>query len=447
MSAAGSARRAAVTLVRPAEASSVRRGGGELDPAGQQQARSGGAPARRVRARRIPHRESGKILTRARTLDRLREHATQHGAVRAVWLIENDLAAYRGVIAHFGGMAAARRAAKVTEPNRPRQWSALRVINELRQVHRAGRVRMTTNALKTAGYEPLVAAMRKYIGSIVRARRLARIPEPGTRPTDVFERWDEDRVVGEIRDRHRNGEPLAARKVPAKLYVAARFHCGSWQAALEMAGLDHDQIREKRRPWTRDEVLLFVKRAARKRAQNRNGPTMHALVAPVQLQMLGFFGSLAGALRAADVDPATVMTFLPRERRSKEAMVAELRAAVARQPGVKSKTFFKTRLGADAVARFGSVAAAIDAIGEEHWTARRQLPMLSAAEVIGRLRARHRQGHAMALNATVREDGRLANAAIKRFGTWRRAMEAAGLGALVGFRQPRPRSGSNLGAR
>jgi len=175
-------------------------------------------------------------------------------------------------------MPGARRAANVARPpSGIRRWSALAVINELRRIQRAGRVRMTFRGLEDAGHSALAGAIQLHIGSIARARSLARIPEPGTLPTDVFERWDEDRVIAEIRDRHRDGESLASSKVPTKLYLAAKRHCGGWPAALEIAGLDYDEIRLSRRPWTREDVLARIKRAAHELAHNRNAPAIDSL--------------------------------------------------------------------------------------------------------------------------------------------------------------------------
>lgn len=130
---------------------------------------------------------------------------------------------------------------------------------------------MTWRGLIDAGYRDLAGAISLYVGSIRRARRLARIPEPGTLPTDVFERWDEDRVIGEIRDRHRNGKPLSAAKVPNKLYLAANRHCGGWQAAIEMAGLDYDYVRLSHRPG-RERTCLPGSSARR--------TSVHAIVTP-----------------------------------------------------------------------------------------------------------------------------------------------------------------------
>lgn len=387
------------------------------------------------------------MLTHAQTLDRLLAHIEERGVVTTAWLTRHDPAVYRGVLAHFGSIVAARRVLGASRPSR-RAWSEARVINQLRQLHRGGRVRITTSGLRAAGHYMLISAIYRLIGSIGRARRLARIPKPGTQLPDVCEPWDEDRVVAEIRERLRSGLPLGASKVPSKLYAAARRHCGSWEAAVELADLDYDDVRLNHRPWMPDDVLAWVERAVRKHLRNPDGPTMTVLVAPIGRPMREFFGSLEGALRAASVDPALVVHRRRRERRSEAELVAELRAEVKKRSVPRSTDFFRTRLGREAIVRFGSWRAVIDRIGPDVWTARRNWPLPSADEVIAGLRARHRRRRVMLLNPTFDEEPRLAEAATKHFGSWRRAMEAAGFAALVGRRRPQLAGGRDdvLGA-
>lgn len=369
----------------------------------------------------------------------------ERGSVTTAELTKHDPVAYRGVLAHFGSIAAARHALGATLPSR-RAWSESRVINELRQLHRGGRVRITTSALRAMGHYMLIAAIYRFVGSIGRARRLARIPKPGSKLVEIRERWDEDRVISEIRARRRAGAPLGASKVPSKLYAAARLHCGSWQAAIELADLNYDHVRLNHRPWTRDDILAWIKHAARKHIRNPGGPTMTALVAPIGRPMREFFGNLEGALRAANLDPALVMQRRRRGRRSEAALLEELRAELTKRSNIKSTDFFSTRLGREAVARFGSWRAVIDRIGADVWTARRNWPLPSREELIAGLQARHRRKGIMALTPTLAEEPRLVEAARKHFGSWRRAMEAAGFGELVGRRRPQ-HDGGRDGAR
>jgi hypothetical protein len=74
-------------------------------------------------------------------------------------------------------MANARRAAGLPQPALNRRWSADRVVEELRRRANAG-LATTERALRKAGRIDLIGAIQRYFGSIVRARRVARIPGP-----------------------------------------------------------------------------------------------------------------------------------------------------------------------------------------------------------------------------------------------------------------------------
>jgi hypothetical protein len=105
-------------------------------------------------------------------------------------------------------------------------------------------------------------------------------------------------------------------------------------------------------------------------------------------------------------------------------------------PKVSSREFFTyTRLGREAVRRFGGIRAAIEQIGDV-WAGRRSWPRLSADEVIARIQERHRAGRTLLGEPTRLEDPSLHSSAAKRFGSWGSAMRAAGLGALVGRSYP-----------
>jgi hypothetical protein len=340
---------------------------------------------------------------------------------------------YRGALAHFGGIANARTHAGVA-PRSFAFWSQERVIDELRRIHLRGRVRITNSALSAAGYQGLLSAIYVRIGSVPRARRLARIPDPGYRPPDAIHRWDEDRVIGEIRTRYRRKQSLAPTKVPLTLRAAADRYCGNWRAAIEMAGFDYESIRLHRPAWTREELIAQVRAAVKARARRTDAPSLSKLVVSYHRAIQRLFGGLRGALLAAGIDPASVQKRAPSEWSSNDALIDALRAHVARTPPPTSGQLFRSRLGRQAVFRFGSREAVIRKIGVGRWSPQRARPVPTADEVVRWLQARHRAGHHMSSEAANGDAPRFVRACYKRFGSWRAAMQAAGLGELIGGR-------------
>jgi len=308
------------------------------------------------------------------------------------------------------------------------------VINELRRIQRRERVRITSHALSAAGYQGLLSAIYVIIGSVPRARRLAGIPDPGYHPPDTIHRWDEDSVISEIRARYRRKQSLASAKVPLTLREAAGRYCGGWRAAIEMAGFDYESIRLHRRAWTREELIALVRDTVKSREGRTDALSLSKLVESSHRAIRRLFGGLRGALLAAGIDPAIGRKRASSEWSSNAALVAALRAYVARNPPPTSGQLFKSRLGRQAVFRFGSREAVIRNIGVSRWSPRRTRPVPSADEVVRWLQERHRSGHHMSCDATKREEPRLVYACFRRFGAWRAAMHAAGLGELIGGR-------------
>jgi hypothetical protein len=376
---------------------------------------------------------SPAALTKQQVARRLRAHAAAGQVVTAKWLQDHDPMTYRGALARFGGIASARTHAGVA-PRNFAFWSQERLIDELRRIQLRGRVRITNYALRAAGYHGLVSAIYVRIGSLPRARRLAGIPDPGYRSPDAIHRWDEDSVIGEIRARHRRKQSLAPTKVPLTLRDAANRYCGNWQAAIELAGFDYESIRLHRRAWTREELIAKVRAAVKSRARRTDAPSLSKLVVSSHRAFQRLFGGLRGALLAAGIDPASTQKRIPSEWSSNDALIDALRAYVARTPPPTSGQLFRSRLGRQAVFRFGSRDAVIRKIGVGRWSPQRVRPVPAADEVVRWLQARHRAGHHMSRDAANSDAPRLVHACRKRFGSWRAAMQAAGLGELIGGR-------------
>jgi len=163
-------------------------------------------------------------------------------------------ALYRDILAHFGSVAEARRAAGLSASVPPRRrWTHESVLEELRRLHGLG-LEVKDQDLKDAGHSGVVAAARIIHGSLVRARDLAGIAAPRRSPRDR-QPWDAERVVEDIRILHASGESVASSKVPSTLRLAARRYHGTWEAAIQAAGLSYDDVR-LHAPSEPDDVLL-----------------------------------------------------------------------------------------------------------------------------------------------------------------------------------------------
>jgi hypothetical protein len=108
----------------------------------------------------------------------------------------------------------------------------------------------------------LLRAATRYFGSWKGAIEYAGLDYARIRRYRI---WTRERIVEQIRKYHREGKDLSWRHVSlildpplaAAAIRANRF--GSWQAALEAAGLDYDEIR-RHRSWDADQVKEELRR-------------------------------------------------------------------------------------------------------------------------------------------------------------------------------------------
>jgi len=216
---------------------------------------------------------------------------------------------------------------------------------------------MTANDLVANGYTGLLSAVRKYVGSLVRARRLARMPPPGRLEPDSIEHWDEQRIVDDILARHRRDEPLSYKQVPTKLADAAVYYFGTWRDAVEAAGVDYSHVRRTNPPWSRDRIIAALRAGA---ATKRRGVTEDGPVQPaVWLAARRAFGSVRAALDAANVDPASVFR---RVKLDDDELRAALKRLITERPKMTLGGMRRSSLGRVLVRRFGSIEHGISAL-------------------------------------------------------------------------------------
>jgi len=239
-------------------------------------------------------RPPATAISRRETLDGLVELARGIGRPIVAADIQNVPRLYRGVQVHFGTVEGARKAARLPEPQRSSKWTEASVVAELRRLHRE-RVRLTVPALREHGHDGLVAAAQMF-GGLQAMRRKAGVPEPSPLPYSRTS-WDEDRVTSEILQRQSRGESLASSKVPASLDSAARKYYGSWQNAIEAAGLEYEDVRLVRR-WGKEAICNELRALRRTQPELARGDLHHL---PVGAAIPLHFESLDEALSAARI--------------------------------------------------------------------------------------------------------------------------------------------------
>jgi hypothetical protein len=338
----------------------------------------------------------------------------------------------RTLLDSYGSLTAARIAAGLRPP--PRQSRAARwlpddVVAELRALREAG-VRITAPGLRAADGRVLTAAIARF-GSFDRARRAAglrRLRREKTGPAP--HRWNRRAVIAAIRREHAAGRPLSIAKASPALTRAARKYVGTWRKAVELAGIDYDQVRERVPRYTDDELLGRLREVAREQPE-LTAKALHRTQALLVAAARRRFGAIEAALQRAG------LVGWPRRQAQKplgpEALRRALEARVAAGESIvpahlmdQAFPLFHSlcRIGptpTQALARVGVID--LDR-GRRVWT---------RAAVVTSIQARLRAGLEPGANLYVLEG------AIACYGTYANACLAA-LRTTAGRRRPRPRT-------
>ncbi len=234
------------------------------------------------------------------------------------------------------------------------------------------------------------------------------------------------RIVARILARRRQGRPLnykARVRGGDEAVVRAAVGCfGSWDAALRAAGFDSAAIR-LRHPWSRRRLLEAIARRVRD-GKPLNAAAVFREEGELYQTACLRFGSWDRALRAAGHDPARIRLKAPRGHPSRDEIVAAIRRRRrAGEPLGYSGMPHSLRRGADR--RFGSWRAALEAAGVDPESAGCRPRPWTRKEVLALLRKRRDSGASLRRSDLLSWSSRFVDAAVRHFGSWLEALEAA----------------------
>ena len=142
------------------------------------------------------------------------------------------------------------------------KWSKQKIIDEILKLYESGEKLNHAHVNKI--YPALTAAVlnKNYFGSWKKAVEAAGLDYDGIREAigiKKTEEWSKEKIVDEILELYNSGDDLNAnnmRKVNIALYGAAvnKRYFGSWEKAIETAGLDYDEIRRYQQ-WNKQKII------------------------------------------------------------------------------------------------------------------------------------------------------------------------------------------------
>lgn len=183
---------------------------------------------------------------------------------------------------------------KTVTARRPRgYWDEPKILAAIRERMNAGKPLNSLAVQLDDG--SLAAAAVRHLGSWEQAIETA----TGLNYEDIrlVDEWDKEKVIDAIKERYRQGESLRGSivlKEANALYSAARIRFGSWRAAIAEAGLPYLDVATS---WRWDEPRLHA--ALRQWAASCEPGLPRRLQSPVRR----LYGSWEKALEAAGLDP------------------------------------------------------------------------------------------------------------------------------------------------
>jgi hypothetical protein len=298
---------------------------------------------------------------------------------------------YRAALKYCGGWTLAMQAAGLaTKPSR--RWTEQRLIDAIRSSHIEG----TTHEQWRLDRSLVHSAARRF-GSWQNALRAAGVP--CYRST-----WDQSAIVAAIRQRVRDGMPLAkVWKYDNALYAAAKMHFGTWRKALSAA-----ELRSVRQSWTRTRVVEVIQ------CRLQQGETLTQLIKDHALTSAAcvYYGSWGRALSAAEVD------YQPFRRWSKKTVIQEIQRR--RQQGLTLNSSRREiwALTSAAERQFGSWTNALRAAGIEpllrRWTRERMILEIQRCHEEPQSSTKHRLNQLKTISR-------------RFFDSWAEALAAAGV--------------------
>ena len=243
--------------------------------------------------------------------------------------------------------------------------------------------------------------------------------------------WTKDRIIKELQTLHGTGKDLSYNRLTKEhqsLVSAAAYHFGSYRDAVREADIDYAEVTRRPR-WTKENVIDSIQSASQQgedlnwSAVTKRGDELgRAAFAAIQPRL---FGRWDKALAAAGLDAGEIS---PYRSWDKPAIIAGLKGRSGGGAAMNSGAVQKQNpsLHAAAVRYFGGYEHALRAAKIDPEVARTRRRW-SAEAVRKELRTLKRDGVHLSDPVVRKQHPALYGAAVRLFGTFTAAREAAGI--------------------
>jgi hypothetical protein len=320
------------------------------------------------------------------------------------------------------------RRGKQTAPRRSDRWDADIILQTIRSLHRQKKPLWSRQIRQS--HSALFAAAVHWFGSYKEAVTSAGIDYQSIQKT-IPGRWNTQTVRRELRRLYRDKQEIhhaALERDNPALVLAAYRYFGSYGSAVNAAGLNYQRIRVRPMPsWDKKRVIDRLleleknKTGLWKRSVRRVDPYLDRAADRC-------FGSYKRAVRASGVSQ-DLLTPPPYRFWSPERIVDELQTTYHKNPRLLKPARLvgkKQRLLRACRRRFGSYRLALDAAGISYGEVVMP-PSMTAEEIIAKLTDLFERGRDLRYSHLRDTNRRLLEASRRVFGSYQKAVNAAGL--------------------
>jgi hypothetical protein len=310
------------------------------------------------------------------------------------------------------------------------KWNPQIIRKELRELFRGGKP-MNSRRLRESR-PTLFSAANHWFGSYRAAIEAAGLKYEKIRLEDP-NRWSRENIILELRRLRREGKELhhnAISQHMPELVTAAYRYFGTYRKAVEAAGIDYLKVRIRpQRTWNKKRIISELKELERagRGLWARSVRTTHPYLPRVAKE---HFGSYPAAARAAGITPSAIKP-PPYRIWSRQHVLDTLKQIARKDINALAPTRLreeKPYIVRAAAKRFGSYRKAVEAAGVDYLKiARVYARSMPDHEVIARLQTLQQRGRDLRYSAIDQAEPRLLNAARRRFGSYSAAMQAAGI--------------------
>ena len=383
--------------------------------------------------------------SKQRIIDEILEMKASKENLNASYAHKYHIALYSAAVKYFGSWKSAVIVAglnydKINLYADRARWSKEKVINKILELNEKGES-LNLKYVET-NYSSLPSAAFRCFGGWKSAIKAAGLDydkileEAERKRIEKSKKWSKAKIIEKIQELYKKGDDLSHEKIKSNnsaLVSAARRHFGSWENAIQSAGVDYNKIRREER-WSKEKILGKI-RQIHLAGKDLSAKYSHDNYSSLHWAAGKYFGSWGNAITEAGLDYETINLY---SKWSKQKIIDKILELYESGEKLNHAHVNKIYPALTAAAlnknHFGSWRKAVEAAGLDYEEIREAIGIKKTEEwskekIVDEILELYNSGEDLNANNMREANIALYGAAVNKryFGSWKRAVEVAGL--------------------